>query len=95
MKISEETVRHLADLASLKLSPDEVARMQRDLDAILEYVDKLSQLDTDDVAPTAHVLDIATPYRPDEVKGVLAVEEVVRNAPEHTENAMVVPKVVE
>ena len=41
------------------------------------------------------MLDIMTPYRPDEVRGVLSVEEVVRNAPEHTENAMIVPKVVE
>ena len=95
MKISEEIVRYLAELASLKLSDEEVAGMQRDLDAILAYVDKLSELDTDGVAPSAHVLDISTPYREDSVSGVLTVAEVVRNAPDHDSNSMIVPKVME
>ncbi len=95
MKISAETVLELAELARLQLSPEEVERMQRDLDSILEYVDKLSELDTENVPPTAHVLDIATPYRADEVAGVLPVEEVVRNAPVHDATSMIVPKVIE
>ncbi len=95
MKISAETVLELAELARLQLSPEEVERMQRDLDSILEYVDKLSELDTEGVPPTAHVLDIATPYRADEVAGVLPVEEVVRNAPVHDTTSMIVPKVIE
>ncbi len=95
MKITEETVRYLAGLASLRLSDEEVARMQRDLDSILEYVDKLGELDTEGVPPTAHVLDITTPYREDRVRDVLPVEEVVRNAPEHDSNSMIVPKVME
>lgn len=95
MKISEEIVRYLAELASLKLSDEEVAGMQRDLDAILAYVDKLSELDTDDVPPTAHVLDITTPYREDTVRDVLPVDEVLRNAPDHDSNSMIVPRVVE
>jgi aspartyl-tRNA(Asn)/glutamyl-tRNA(Gln) amidotransferase subunit C len=95
VKISEEIVRYLAELASLKLSDEEVAGMQRDLDAILAYVDKLSELDTDDVPPTAHVLDITTPYREDTVRDVLPVDEVLRNAPDHDSNSMIVPRVVE
>lgn len=95
MKIRTETVRTLADLASLELAPEEVEQMRRDLDAILAYVDKLSELDTSDVPPTAHVLDIATPLRPDAVRGVLPVSEVVRNAPDHDDTSMIVPKVIE
>jgi aspartyl-tRNA(Asn)/glutamyl-tRNA(Gln) amidotransferase subunit C len=95
VKISEEIVRYLAELASLKLSDEEVTGMQRDLDAILAYVDKLSELDTDDVPPTAHVLDITTPYREDTVRDVLPVDEVLRNAPDHDSNSMIVPRVVE
>lgn len=95
MKISAETVQYLAELASLRLSDEEVARMQRDLDAILAYVDKLQELDTSDVPPTAHVLDIMTPYREDVVRDVLPVEEAVRNAPEHDRSSMHVPKVIE
>lgn len=95
MKITSETVRSLASLAALELSPEEVERMRRDLDAILAYVEKLSELDTADVPPTAHVLDIATPFRPDEVCGVLPVSEAVRNAPEHDDTSMIVPKVID
>jgi len=95
VKIRTETVRALADLASLELAPEEVERMRRDLDAILAYVDKLSELDTSDVPPTAHVLDISTPLRPDQVRDVLPVSEVVRNAPDHDDTSMIVPKVIE
>jgi aspartyl-tRNA(Asn)/glutamyl-tRNA(Gln) amidotransferase subunit C len=95
MRISAETVLELADLARLRLDPEEVERMRRDLDAILGYVEKLSELDTTQVPPTAHVLDIATPLRLDRVAGVLPVKEVVRNAPQHDESSMIVPKVIE
>ncbi len=95
MKIDVETVRNVAKLASLNLSEEEVPRLQRDLDRILGYVAKLEELDTSDVEPTTHVLELATPLRADEVSGVLPPEEAVRNAPEHTDRAMVVPKVLE
>ncbi|HTO55415.1 MAG TPA: Asp-tRNA(Asn)/Glu-tRNA(Gln) amidotransferase subunit GatC [Myxococcota bacterium] len=95
MHITRETVLYIAKLARLQLADDEVLRMQRDLDAVLGYVASLQALDTSGVPPTTHVLDIATPLRHDEVAGVLPVSEVVRNAPEHTESAMVVPKVLE
>ncbi len=95
MHISRDTVLYIAKLARLRLADTEVERMRRDLDAILGYVDSLSRLDTSGVPPTTHVLEIATPLRRDEVAGVLPVSEVVRNAPEHTESAMVVPKVLE
>lgn len=95
MRISAETVLELADLARLRLDPEEVERMRRDLDAILGYVEKLSELDTTQVPPTAHVLDISTPLRLDRVAGVPPVKEVVRNAPQHDESSMIVPKVIE
>ena len=95
MRIDAETVLRMAKLAQLELAPDEVERMQRDLDAVLTYVEQLGELDTSDVPPTTHVLDLATPLRSDEVRDVLLPSEVVANAPEHTEQAMVVPKVLE
>ncbi len=95
MKISAETVLYIAKLAAVELSPSEVERMRRDLDAILGYVDKLAEVDTEGVPPTTHVLDIDTPLRADEVRDVLPVADVVRNAPDHTDSAMVVPKVLE
>ena len=95
MKIATETVRYLAGLASLELSSDELQGMQRDLDRVLEYVERLRELDTESVPPTAHVLDLPTRYREDMVSGVLPVEEAIRNAPDHDEHAMLVPKVIE
>ena len=95
MNITRETVLYVARLARLSLSDDEVPRMQRDLDAVLGYVNKLAELDTTGVPPTTHVLEIATPLRSDVVRDVLPVSEVVRNAPQHDESAMIVPKVLE
>ena len=95
MQVTDELVRALADLAELELEPAEIARMRRDLEAVLAYVERIDELDTAGVPPTAHVLDLSTPLRPDEAGAPLPVEEVVRNAPEHGEHALVVPKVLE
>ena len=57
MKVTEKDVAYVADLANLELSEDERGRMLRDLNSILEYVDRLSELDTDRVAPMAQVSD--------------------------------------
>ena len=95
MRITTETVRYLADLASLELAEGELQTMQRDLDRVLEYVERLGELDTEGVPPNAHALELPTPYREDVVSGVLPVEEAIRNAPDHDEHAMRVPKVME
>ena len=95
MEISAEEVEKLAKLARLELDAGEVEAMRRDLAAILSYVGKLEELETADVEPTAHVLDIATPLRSDVVERVLAVAEAIRNAPAHNESSMIVPKVIE
>ena len=57
MKVTEKDVTYVADLANLELTEEERVRMLRDLNSILEYVDRLSELDTDDVAPMAQVSD--------------------------------------
>lgn len=95
MRITDDDIRSIAELARLGLGEDEVARLRSDLEAILGYVDLLDAVDTAGVEPTAHVLDIPTPMRADEVRDVLPVSEVVRNAPEHDEQSMLVPKVLE
>ncbi len=95
MRINADTVIELADLARLSLSADEVECMRRDLEAILDYVEKLSEIDTSDVAATAHVLDISTPLRADRVADLLPVAAAVRHAPQHDDSSMIVPKVIE
>ncbi len=95
MEVTAETVRGLAALAQLELDDDEIEGMRCDLAAMLEYVEQLSGLDVEGVPPTAHVLDVATPLRPDDRLRRLPVSEVVRNAPEHDASSYVVPKVLE
>lgn len=98
MKISEDQVRYVADLANLKLTDEEVARMSAELGAILEYMDKLNELDTRDVEPMAQVLYEAeeTATLRDDVEGpTLGAETALANAPLAGAGYFKVPKVIE
>jgi aspartyl-tRNA(Asn)/glutamyl-tRNA(Gln) amidotransferase subunit C len=111
MKITDKDVAYVADLANLELSEEERGRMLRDLTSILEYVERLSDLDTDDVAPMAQVLDrfgadespqgsdrFAYAIREDVKDGLrksLPQDEAVKNAPDSDGTFFEVPKVIE
>lgn len=95
MKISKEEVVHVADLARIEFGQEELERFTGQLGNILQYIDKLNELDTEGVKPTSHVLDISTPEREDRVVKWLSTEEVLRNAPETEDDFFVVPKVID
>ena len=111
MKVTEKDVAYVAELANLELTPDERSRMLRDLNSILEYVDRLGELNTDNVEPMAQVADrygvdesrqgserFAYASRDDVKEGLrksLPHEEAVKNAPETDGTFFVVPKVIE
>ncbi len=95
MKISKEDVAKVAELARLDFKDEEVERFTEQLGNILEYIEKLNELDTDNVEPTSHVLDISTPLREDKVFKTLTTEEVLQNAPESEDDFFVVPQVIE
>ena len=82
MAISREEVLHVAALARLELSDEEVERLQVQLSAILEAVSKVSELDLEGVPPTAHPLEIANAWAEDEPAPCLAPDEVFANAPD-------------
>lgn len=94
-KISVDQVRHVARLARLELSPAEEQSLQADLSAILSYVDKLNQLDTTAVEPTAQVGEAGTPMREDEVTNHPMPEEMLANAPAREGHLFKVPKIIE
>ncbi|MDP6977462.1 MAG: Asp-tRNA(Asn)/Glu-tRNA(Gln) amidotransferase subunit GatC [Myxococcota bacterium] len=94
-KISADQVTYIAGLARLSLDPDEVDRMARDMDRILEWVATLEELDTSDITPTAHAIELETPVREDEAAPALDPEVAVSNAPRHVGTAFSVPKVLE
>ena len=111
MKVTEQDVAYVADLANLELTAEERARMLRDLNSILEYVDRLSQLNTDAVEPMAQVSDrygvdvsrqgsdrFAYAVRDDIHNGLresLPHEVAVTNAPDTDGEFFEVPKVIE
>lgn len=95
MAIDPETVRKTALLARLELTPDELARYQGQLGAILDYVGQLAALDVSTVEPLAHARDFTNVFRPDEPRPSLSSETALKNAPEKAGPYFVVPKVVE
>ncbi|MEO1172798.1 MAG: Asp-tRNA(Asn)/Glu-tRNA(Gln) amidotransferase subunit GatC, partial [Myxococcota bacterium] len=80
--INAEEVQRIAKLARLKLDADEVESLTVDIEKILTYVEKLNELKTDDVEPTAHAVPLPTKYREDQVGDELPVEMALANAPE-------------
>jgi len=98
VKITESEVRYVADLANLRLSEVEIARMARELDAILSHMDKLNELDTDGVEPMAQVLYAAeetATLRADVPHVPFDNQEALRNAPLSGTGFFKVPKVIE
>jgi aspartyl-tRNA(Asn)/glutamyl-tRNA(Gln) amidotransferase subunit C len=89
--ISRDDVLHVARLARLELSGEEVDRFGEQLNAILEAVGKVSQLDLADVEPTAHPLDLVNVWAEDEPEPCLPVEEALANAPARDGNFFRVP----
>jgi aspartyl-tRNA(Asn)/glutamyl-tRNA(Gln) amidotransferase subunit C len=89
--IDREQVLHVARLARLKLTDDEVERMQSELSSILEHVERIGELDIEGVEPTAAVVDIENVLRPDEPRPCLPRERALANAPDATEEGFRVP----
>lgn len=94
-EVTPDDVRHVAKLARLTISDDDVGQYARDLNAILDYVAALEALPTDDVAPTSHVLEIRNVWRPDEPRDSSYAKTILNNAPQKKEGFFQVPKILE
>ncbi len=94
MKITRKEVEHVANLARLNLSEEELATMTGQLDTILSYVAKLDELDTDGVEPTTHAFSITNAFREDEVTASLPREEALANGPKENGEAFIVPRII-
>ena len=95
MKITEKDVTYVAGLARLSLTPEELQTMTGQMDAILAYVDKLNELDTDAIVPTAHAVPMANAFRADQVQPSLGAEAALANAPQGIDDCFQVPRVIE
>lgn len=95
MQVDEATVRHIARLARIKITKREAASLERELSAILDWVEQLGEVDTSDVPPMTRVGHFELKKRKDEVSDGNCAEDILRNAPMREDNFFVVPKVVE
>jgi aspartyl-tRNA(Asn)/glutamyl-tRNA(Gln) amidotransferase subunit C len=94
-KITVEQVEHIAELARLELTREEMARYSTQLNAILDYFDKLRQVDTRQVAPMSHPLDLENVFSPDDVGGSIAHDAALANAPDAAEGCFRVPLILD
>lgn len=95
MRIDRTQVEHIARLARLAISEEEKALFGTQLSTILDYIEKLNELDTAAVEPTAHVIDLTNVMRQDASRPSLPPEEALANAPDRTEQFYRVPRIIE
>lgn len=94
MNITKKEVEHVANLARLTLSDEDLDVMTGQLDTILSYVDKLGELETSKVEPTTHVFSVTNAFREDRVTESLSREESLANAPLQNGESFQVPKII-
>jgi aspartyl-tRNA(Asn)/glutamyl-tRNA(Gln) amidotransferase subunit C len=94
MPVTVRDVEHVAALARLEFTEDEKEKLTHQLNEILAYMEKLNQLDTENVAPLSHMAEHTNVLRDDELAPSLPQEEALRNAPEKTDQYFKVPRVI-
>jgi len=94
-EVSREEVEHVAQLARLALPDNELRRIGKEFNRILEHFARLQELDTEGVTPTSHAIPVTNVFREDQVGESLPVEDVVENAPKRSDKFFKVPRIVE
>lgn len=94
-KITKEQVEHVAHLARLTFTDEEIAAFTKDLGDIIDFAESLNELDTEGIEETTHVLDMANVLREDVVKESVSREAALLNAPDQRDGQVKVPKVLE
>jgi aspartyl-tRNA(Asn)/glutamyl-tRNA(Gln) amidotransferase subunit C len=94
MAVTRKDVEHIAELARLKFAEAEIDSYTEQLNEILNYIEKLNELDTENVEPLSHPVEGFNVFREDEVKPSVSTEEALKNGPEKDEHFFNVPKVI-
>jgi len=95
MPIDNETIKHVAHLARIELQPNELEKLSVQLHDILGFIDKISNLNIENVAPASHILSISNVLREDSPHVSLTPERALENAPNRKGNFFSVPKIIE
>ena len=93
--ISDETIEYVGILAKLELSDEEKEQAKKDMGSMLDYIDKLGELDTTGVEPMSHVFPVHNVFREDVVTNTDDRENILKNAPEEKDGMYVVPRTFE
>lgn len=93
--ISDETIEYVGILAKLELSEEEKEQAKKDMGSMLDYIDKLGELDTTGVEPMSHVFPVHNVFREDVVTNADDRENILKNAPEEKDGMFVVPRTFE
>lgn len=94
MSVTKDEVKHIAKLAKLQFNDEEIVNFTDDLNKILEYVDKLNELDTENVEPLSHPIEGANVFRDDALRNSVDTENALKNAPKSSHEYFKVPKVI-
>ena len=95
MDIDKKLVKKIATLSRVKIEEKEIEKISKELSEIITWVEKLNEVDTNNVTPVANQSDIKIPFRKDEINDGKIEEKILKNAPEKKAGYFVVPKVVE
>ena len=95
MTIDLKTIKHISKLSRISVDEQKAKKLAGDLNSIFDFIEKLNELNTDNVEPLTSVAETTLKFRIDEVKSGNIREQIVKNSPENNEDFFVVPKVVE
>jgi aspartyl-tRNA(Asn)/glutamyl-tRNA(Gln) amidotransferase subunit C len=95
MSISKKDIEKIAHLARINISQDEVEKLEKKLVGIMSLIDKMQSINTDNIQPMSHALDISQPLREDEVTESDLRKKILPLAPETEESLFIVPQVIE
>jgi len=95
MAITKETVEYVSHLARIELKPQELEKISRQLQDILDFIDKLTKLNIENIQPTSHILPLSNVLREDVLKESLPPQKTLNNAPVKERSFFVVPKIIE
>jgi aspartyl-tRNA(Asn)/glutamyl-tRNA(Gln) amidotransferase subunit C len=94
MSVNNKQVEQIAKLARLKFNENEIENLTKDMNKILDYIDQLNELNTDNIEPLSHPLDLSNVMREDKLIESISRQEVFKNAPSHNDEFFKVPKVI-
>ncbi|MDB3924787.1 Asp-tRNA(Asn)/Glu-tRNA(Gln) amidotransferase subunit GatC [Candidatus Pelagibacter sp.] len=95
MNIDLKTIKHISKLSRISVDEKKAEKLAGDLNSIFNFIEKLNELNTDNVEPLTSVVETTLKFRSDEVKNQNIREQIIKNSPEDNEDFFVVPKVVE